>query len=120
MRKKIYTRYVEALENFNLNLILPKYSKNNNSAFHLSFININFKNLKKNKDHFMKYLIENKILAQQHYIPIYKFDIYKEKKIYFPGSENFYKNTVSIPIFVDLKVGQQKKVIKVIKNYFKN
>jgi dTDP-4-amino-4,6-dideoxygalactose transaminase len=120
MRKKIYTRYVEALENFNLNLIVPKYSKNNNSAFHLFFININFKNLKKNKDHFMKYLMENKILSQQHYIPIYKFDIYKEKKTYFPGSENFYKNTVSIPIFVDLKVGQQKKVIKVIKNYFKN
>ena len=62
--------------------------------------------------------MKNGILAQQHYIPIYKFKIYKEKKTNFPGSKNFFNNTVSIPIFVDLKVEQQDKVIKIIKNYF--
>jgi len=120
MRKRIYLRYINSLKNYNLNLIIPNYSKNIHSAFHLFFINLNFKNLKKNKDHFMKYLVRNKILSQQHYIPVYKFDVYKEKKTFFPGAEKFYENTVSIPIFVDLKLAQQKKVIKVIKNYLKN
>ena len=44
----------------------------------------------------MQYLINNKILAQQHYIPIYKFNIYN-KKIKFVGAESYYKNSVSIP-----------------------
>ena len=86
MRKRIYLRYVNSLKNFNLNLIIPNYSKNIDSAFHLFFINLNFKSLKKNKDHFMKYLVRNKILSQQHYIPIYKFDVYKEKKNFFSRS----------------------------------
>ena len=43
----------------------------------------------------------------------------KKKKTYFSGAEKFFKNTVSMPIFVDLKLGQQKKVIKIIKKYFK-
>ena len=86
MRKRIYLRYVNSLKNFNLNLIIPNYSKNIDSAFHLFFINLNFKSLKKNKDHFMKYLVRNKILSQQHYIPIYKFDVYKEKKTFFSRS----------------------------------
>ena len=43
----------------------------------------------------------------------------KKKKTFFPGAEKFYENTISIPIFVDLKLAQQKKVIKVIKNYLK-
>ena len=46
--------------------------------------------------------------------------MFTKKKNFFPGAEKFYENTVSIPIFVDLKLAQQKKVIKVIKNYLKH
>jgi dTDP-4-amino-4,6-dideoxygalactose transaminase len=59
------------------------------------------------------------ILGQQHYIPIYKFKIYKEKKYYFAGSEEYFKNSVSLPIFVNLDSINQNKIIKVIKNYVK-
>ena len=67
----------------------------------------------------MNYLRFNNILAQQHYIPIYKFKICKDNKYYFPGSEKYYENTVSIPIFVKLNSQKQNKIIKKIKQYFK-
>ena len=78
-RKKIFENYNSKIKNFNKFLLTPTYSKNIKPAFHLFVININFNKLKKNKDHFMKYLKKKKILAQQHYIPIYKFKVYKEK-----------------------------------------
>ena len=67
----------------------------------------------------MQYLIRNKILAQQHYIPIYKFNIYNKKKIKFVGAESYYKNSISIPLYVGLKIKTQERIIKIIKNYFK-
>jgi dTDP-4-amino-4,6-dideoxygalactose transaminase len=65
----------------------------------------------KNRAHFLKYLNKFNIMAQQHYIPIYKFSIYNEK------SNKFIKNTVSIPIFVNLNTKDQNKIINTIKNY---
>lgn len=119
-RKKIYQKYSREFNDFNLDLSIPKYPDNIKPAYHLFMININFINLKKNKDHFMKYLKDRAIIAQSHYIPIYKFNIYNEKKINLTGAEKFYKQTVSIPIYVGLSVSDQNRVINIIKNYFKN
>ena len=118
-RKKIYEKYLKEFKNFNQKLIVPEYSKSIKPSMHLFLINVAFKKLKKSKDHFMHYLKNNNILAQQHYIPIYKFKIYSEKKNYFPESEKYFTNSVSIPIFVNLNDKDQNKIIKIIKNYFK-
>ena len=48
-RKKIYEKYSNELKTFNLNLIIPKYSSDIKSSFHLFIINILFHKLKKNK-----------------------------------------------------------------------
>ena len=96
---------------------MPKYSKIIKPSFHLFLINIKFDRFKKSKDDFIKYCIKNKILAQQHYIPIYKFKVYSDDLNNYPGSENFFKNTVSVPIFVNLNIKQQNKVIRTIKNF---
>jgi len=117
-RKKIYERYFNELKNFNPNLIIPEYSRNIRPSFHLFTINILFKKLNKNKNHFMKYLMDKKIIAQQHYIPIYKFSIYKKKIVSLNGSEKHYNNSISLPIYVDLDKKKQDKIIKTIKNYF--
>jgi len=118
-RKKIYNKYIKELKNFDQKLIFPNYSNNIKPSFHLVTISILFDKLKKNKDHFIKYLNENKIMPQQHYIPIYKFSIYKEGRFNFTGANKYFKNVVSIPIFVNLSNISQNKIIKVIKNYFK-
>jgi dTDP-4-amino-4,6-dideoxygalactose transaminase len=117
-RKKIYNKYYEKLNNFDPNLKIHKYSKNIKPSFHLFLININFKKLGKNKDHFFEYLKKFKIISQFHYIPIYNFSIYKGKRIKFNGSEKYYRNVLSIPIFVSLKSIEQKRIISIIKKYF--
>jgi dTDP-4-amino-4,6-dideoxygalactose transaminase len=118
-RRKIYEKYLKEFKNLNKRLIVPKYSSNIKPSYHLFLLNIAFDKIKKSKDHFMKYLNKQNILAQQHYIPIYKFDIYKGKLNNFYGSEKYFKNSISIPIFVNLNNKDQKKIINVIKNYFK-
>ncbi len=74
--------------------------------------------MKKKKDDFFNYLKKNKILAQFHYIPIYKFSVYKENQIKFNGAEKYFKNSISIPIFVGLKIKEQTKIIKIIRKFF--
>jgi len=118
-RNEIYKKYIKELKNFDQKLLFPNYSKNIKPSFHLFIINILFNKLGKKKDHFMKYLINHKIISQQHYIPIYKFSIYKGNKSDFPGSEKYFRNSVSIPIYVGLKDKNQKKIINLIKNYIK-
>ena len=119
-RKNIFLKYADELKNINKNLIIPKYTETIKPSFHLFLINIKFNNLKKNKDNLMKYFVKHNILAQQHYIPIYRFKVYNGSLKNYPGSEKFYKNSISIPIFVNLNSKQQNKVIKTIKNYFKS
>ena len=99
-------------------MIIPKYSKNIKPSYHLFIINVVFKKLKRNKDHFMNYLKKRNIFAQYHYIPINKFKVFSEKKIKLFGSEQYFKNSISIPIFVNLNNNDQRRVVKVIKNYF--
>ena len=61
-RKTFYKKYKLELQNFNPHLLLPKYSKNIKSSHHLFIINIMFDKIKKNKNHFLKYLNKNNIL----------------------------------------------------------
>jgi len=119
-RKKIYKKYILELKNFNSNLIIPEYSKTIKPSFHLFIINILFEKLNRNKNHFIKYLLDHKILAQQHYIPIYKFSIFEDKSYKLSASERYYKTSVSLPIYVGLNKKKHDKVIRTIKNYFKN
>ncbi len=119
-RKLIYKKYYNEFKNFHHCLKTPDYSIDFKSSFHLFLINIDFDKLKKNKDHFFKYLHNNKIIVQQHYIPIYKFSIYKKKYSSYKGSEKYYQNSISIPIYVGLNQSKQDKVIKIIKSYFLN
>ena len=115
----IYKKYVRDLKNYSRYLRIPEYSKNVKSSHHLFIINIMFEKIKKTKDQFFKYLKKNRILAQYHYIPIYKFSTYSEKKYNFPGSEKYFENSLSIPIYVELSKKDQNIIIKILKNYFK-
>ena len=118
-RKKVYIKYNFELKNFDKNLTIPKYSKEIRSANHLFIINIAFNNIKKTKDDFIKYLITKNIITQQHYIPIYKFNVFGKKINKFKGAEKYFSNSISIPIFVDLNIKDQNKIINMIKKYFK-
>ena len=117
-RKKIAKIYADNLNNLK-HLNFFKHSVKIRPSFHLFIINVNFKKLKKNKNDLLKFLRKNKIISQYHYIPIYRFKIYKYKfkKNFFLGSEKYFKNSLSLPIFYNLKFNQQKKIIFKLKSF---
>ena len=118
-RKNIYDKYLKEFENYNSKLLVPKYSIETRSSYHLFLLHFKFDEIKKTKDNFIKYLMKKKILVQQHYIPIYKFSVFNKKIKNFSGAEKYFNSSISIPVYVNLSSKNQNKVIKVIKNYLK-
>ena len=119
-RKNISSYYKKKLSNF---VQFFNYNKNNNPSYHLFLISINSKKKNLTKNKLMLYLKKHKINCQYHYIPIYKFKFFKDKKYnkkkYFRNSEYYYKNTISLPIYYNLFLKDQKKVVNLIKNFLK-
>ena len=115
-RKRIFNIYkVELKKNINT-AALPSY-RISKPSYHLFLISINFKKIRSTKDKLLKFLRKNNIFCQYHYIPIYKFKLFNQKinlKCY-KGTEFYYKNTISLPIFYNLNISFQKTIIKKIK-----
>jgi len=114
-RKKISKEYIKSLQNFK-QIQLPTFKKSYKSSNHLFIIRL--KNFSLNKKNiFIKYMLKKKIFLQYHYIPIYKFKIFKGKYLS-KNSEVYFNTAISLPIYFGLKKQQQKYIIKNIKNYF--
>ena len=75
--------------------------------------------MRSTKDKFLKFLRKNNIFCQYHYIPIYKFKLFNKKLdlSFYKGSEYYYKNSISLPIYYNLEIKLLKKIIEKI-NYF--
>jgi len=116
-RKKIFYEYKRKLEFLKRYVRINNY-ENKTNGFHLIILNINFNNLKCKKDDVFKYLNKYNIFPQYHYIPLYKFSFHK--KVFFnkfKGSEEYYKNSISLPVYYDLKKNDLSHVIKIIKRF---
>ena len=57
-------------------------------------------------------------MFQYHYIPIYKFKVFKDKYIG-KNAEKFYKSSLSIPIFYELRAQDLKYIVNSLIKYFK-
>lgn len=113
-RHLIKKRYYELLKN--LPLTLPYQDPKCFSSLHLYPILINLKKIKKK---LYNYLISNNIGVNVHYIPAHTHSFIKKmgfKVNDFPVSVEYFKRTLSIPIFPDLKINNQKKICKLIAN----
>ena len=115
-RVELAKNYFNLLKNKNLISFAPFYSL---SAYHLFIISIDFSKLKKNKDFLLEYLKKNNILAQFHYIPNYKFSVYKKKKLNLINTEYYFKNSFSIPLYYKLKFDEQKYIVNKISIFMK-
>jgi dTDP-4-amino-4,6-dideoxygalactose transaminase len=119
-RKIISKRYNKILKNLP-NLYLTEERKIKNSSNHLFIIHIAFNKIKKKKDIFFEYLKKNNVLAQFHYTPLYEIDYLKKsiknKFDKMTGSKLYKKNSISIPIYYDLNLKNQMRVINLIKNF---
>jgi dTDP-4-amino-4,6-dideoxygalactose transaminase len=112
-RKKIFNIYITALKKFSNFIDFPLYNFNKPS-YHLFLISINFKKISLTKNKLLEFFKKNNIFCQYHYIPIYKFKLYGKKRNldFYKGSETYYQNTLSLPIFYNLPVNSVKKVVK--------
>jgi dTDP-4-amino-4,6-dideoxygalactose transaminase len=120
-RKRIFNIYRIELKKFVNSISHPFYNKSNPS-YHLFLISIDFKKIRSNKDKLLKFLKKNNIFCQYHYIPIYKFKLFNQKinLLRYKGSETYYQNTLSLPIFYNLNFSLPKKVINKIKIFLNN
>ena len=115
-RNKIANFYNKNLDNYEPYIKLPKYNVGNYNSFHLYIISLNFDLMKKNKNHFFKYMLKKGIIFQYHYKPIYKYSLFKgSKKL--TNSEYYFKNAISVPIYYNLNFLNQKKIMKAIIDY---
>jgi len=119
-RHQIYKNYQKFLSK-NIQIILPAYNNKNEPAFHLFLISLK-NNKKLIKEKLFNFLKTNKILAQYHYIPIYRFTFFEKKINYnqFPNSEHYFKNSLSLPIFYNLSLKNQIYIFKKINLFFKS
>jgi dTDP-4-amino-4,6-dideoxygalactose transaminase len=115
-RKKIFKNYVK---NLNRYIRFPIYNRSNIPSYHLFLISIDFKKYKLSKDQFINFFKKKNIFFQYHYIPIYKFTIFKKNNFLYKGSEKYYANTLSLPIYFNLSFKSQKKIIDIINSYLK-
>jgi len=95
--------------------------KNNFNVWHLFPIKINFEKLGKSRGEVMKELEDYGIGSQVHYIPLYMQPYYKEKNVKkYKGANEYYKNTLSIPLYVQLKKSDIFYISQNIKNILVN
>ena len=119
-RQSIANRY--NLELKDLPLILPFQIKESSSSYHLYPIRINRKFSKIDQKDVINILLQNGIVANLHYIPIYRQPFYENlgfEKGHCLESENFHKTVLTIPIYYGLTDEDQDMVIKILKSIFK-
>ncbi len=113
-RNELRNKYIKELSS--LPIRFQKIPKNYYSSFHLMIIRIN-KNLRNKLFEFLK---KNNVKTNVHYLPIFLHPFYYQKKhdknI---NSINYYNESLSIPLYVNLKKNDQIKVINLIKQFFK-
>ena len=113
-RNNIALRYDKAFENIS-EIVVPKRSNNIYHAFHLYVI------LSDYRSELIRYLRENGIFAQVHYIPVHLQQFYKNKgwkKGDLPVAENYYDKALSLPMYPTLTEEEQQFVIEKIYQFF--
>ena len=85
-------------------------------------ISMDFKKLKINKLNFYNYMLKNKVRLYSHYLPLHMHKNLKKVLINLTSlinSENFYKNTFSFPMHVDITKEDVIYVSNLVKAYLK-
>ncbi len=101
----------------NLPIKLPPFAQNLSNVFHLYVIRVN----SKFRDKLLNFLKKNQIIAGIHYrTPNFLHPAFKKKIDYkkLTNSKKISDEIISLPIYPELKISEQNKVISTIKNFF--
>ena len=114
-RKRIVEKYNQEFSKYDF-FILPPDSDGN--AWHLYLLGLNLSKLKIDRNEFAKILQENGIGISMHFIPHYKFSLFKHRtdlsEKYFPNAEEHYQRTISLPLWPGMTDEMVEKVIDTV------
>jgi UDP-4-amino-4,6-dideoxy-N-acetyl-beta-L-altrosamine transaminase len=105
-----------------LPLALPFVSPHALSTYHLYSISILHSKHKLMQKKLYDYLKINGIIANLHYLPVHLHPYYREQGFKvndYPASELHANSSLSIPLYPDLSLENQKKITTLIKEFFK-
>ena len=116
-RRKIAKEYNKLFANYDCFKVINE-NRQFQSSYHLYPLTINFAKLRVNEKKFYQKMKNSYgIHLQKHYTPTYRFKIFKKKFNLnvknFKNTEYFYKNTFSLPLYLDLK---KKKILYIFKS----
>ena len=124
-RELLSTAYYKLLSKHKSVCFFPRYDMKSKNAWHLFLAHFNFKELKTNKDTFIKFMLKNKIALQYHYIPIFFFkNFFKNLSKFkinrdFPGSHKYFETCVSLPLYYNLDIRTLKYITNKISTFIK-
>ena len=114
-RKRIVEKYNQEFSKYDF-FILPPDSDGN--AWHLYLLGLNLSKLKIDRDEFGNLLQESGIGISMHFIPHYKFSLWKGRtdlsEKYFPNTEEHFLRTISLPLWPGMTETMVQKVIDTV------
>lgn len=117
-RQTLLNKYAEKLASLNGVRLLSGIN-NPNVAPHLCVVLIDFAKLKKDRAQVMTALKAKGIGTQVHYIPVYRFPVFANTmgdiSEYFPQSELYYSQALSLPLYYDLEEEDVERVVAGLK-----
>jgi len=115
-RQNLQERYDSLLSS--LPVIRPCQDQDSYSALHLYPIQIDIENVDKSRKQVFDKLRDKGIGVNIHYIPIHTQPYYAQfgfSEGDFPNSESYYSRAISIPLFHTMTIGQQDKVVAILR-----
>ena len=109
-------RYNEMLSA--LPVIVPYQSDDSYSSFHLYVIRLKLEKITKSHKDIFRGLREKGIGVNLHYIPVYRQPYYRAKERgqdFYPESESYYQEAISLPLFPTLSEEDQDEVCRVLR-----
>ncbi len=119
-RHQLAKRYNTGLAN--LPVTLPFQHHDTYSAYHLYIIRLQTESLTLTHKDVFEGLRANGIGVNLHYIPVHTQPYYQSlgfKQGDFPNAEHYYQEAISLPLYPDLSVAEQDRVINVLRSLLK-
>lgn len=121
-RNKLATKYIKRIKQLRNVSSIPIPS-DRTSSWHLFPVVIKHKLIYNNKKKIVMSLHKAGIIVQIHYIPVHMHPFYQKigyKPKGFPNSEEYYRNTVTLPLYPKLTEKDQDRIISTLKSLTKD
>lgn len=118
-REEIAAIYTRAFKNLGQYLEISLMPSHARSAWHLYVVRLKDKNRRKEM---FDYLRSKGVGVQVHYIPLYHHPYYRRlgyKSKDYPETERYYQRCLSLPLYYPLSHKNVKRVIGLVKDFFK-